>query len=92
LKVNSKNAHAHCSRGLALQGLKRLDEALASYDKALALKPDFAEVFNNRGQFLHELKRFEEALASYDKALALKPDYAEPHWNEFACAPSHPDG
>jgi len=40
LKVNSKNAYALYNRGLALQGLKRLDKALASYDKALALKPD----------------------------------------------------
>ena len=57
--------------------LKRFDEALASYDKALALKPDYAEAFNNRGNALQELKRLDEALASYDKALALKPDYAE---------------
>ena len=58
-------------------GLKRLDEALASYDKALALKPDYAKAFNNRGNALQDLKRLDEALASYDKALALKPDYAE---------------
>ena len=56
--------------------LDRPDEALASYDKALALKPDYAEALNNRGN-ASDLKRPEEALASYDKALALKPDYAE---------------
>ena len=33
-------------------GLKRLEEALASYDKALALKPDYAEALNNRGNAL----------------------------------------
>ena len=58
------------------QDLKRLEEALASYDKALALKPDFAEAYNNRGNALKELKRLDEALASYDRALAIKPDYA----------------
>ena len=57
--------------------LKRLEEALASYDKAIALKPDYAEAFNNRGIALRQLKRFDEALASYDKAIALKPDYAD---------------
>ena len=57
--------------------LKRPEEALASYDKALAIKPDYAEALNNRGNALQDLKRPDEALASYDKALAIKPDYAE---------------
>jgi tetratricopeptide (TPR) repeat protein len=51
--------------------------ALASYDRALAVRPDYAEALFNRGVTLHELKRFEEALASYDRALILRPDYAE---------------
>ena len=32
----------------------RFDEALASYDQALALRPDFAEAMNCRGQVLLE--------------------------------------
>ena len=57
--------------------LKRPEEALASYDKALAIRPDYAEALSNRGNALQDLKRPEEALASYDKALAIRPDYAE---------------
>jgi tetratricopeptide (TPR) repeat protein len=56
---------------------RRFDEALASYDRALAVRPDYAEALNNRGVTLQELKRFDEALASYDRALAVRPDYAE---------------
>src|SRR5262249_39761634 len=55
--------------------------ALANYDKAIALKPDFAEAFNDRGNILRELQLFDEALASCDKAIALKPDYAEAFYN-----------
>ena len=62
---------------IALHELKRLDEALASYDRALSLRPDHAEALNNRGSALQELKRYDEALASYDRALSLRPDYAE---------------
>jgi tetratricopeptide (TPR) repeat protein len=58
-----------------LQRLKRLDDALASYDRALQLKPDDAEAFNNRGTALSELQREEEAVASYAQALALRPGY-----------------
>jgi tetratricopeptide (TPR) repeat protein len=55
---------------------RRFDEALASYDRALALRPDHAEALCNRGATLHALQRFDEALASYDRALALQPDHA----------------
>ena len=81
LKLNPELASAYNNRGHALKALRRLDEALASYDKAIVLKPDHAEAFNNRGVALKELRRFEEALASYDKALALRPDHAEAFYN-----------
>ena len=70
-------AEAHCNRGNALKELKHYQEALASYDKALALNPDYAEVHFNRGLVLNEIKRYEDALASYDKALTLRSNYAE---------------
>ncbi len=65
------------NRGLALHELQRFEEALASYDRALTVQPDYAEALQNRGNTLHELKRFEEALASYERALTLRPDYAK---------------
>ena len=55
---------------ITLHELKRYDEALASYDRALSLRPDYAEALNNRGNALQELKRLDEALASYDRALS----------------------
>ncbi len=60
---------------------RRLDEALASYDRALAVQRDHAGALCNRGATLHELERFDEALASYDRALAARPDYAEALFN-----------
>ena len=39
--------------------LGKKDTALASYDRALTVRPDNAEVLSNRGNTLHELKRFE---------------------------------
>ena len=56
--------------------LGKKDTAVASYDRALTLRPNSAETLSNRGVTLHELKRFAEALASYDRALTLRPDYA----------------
>jgi tetratricopeptide (TPR) repeat protein len=49
-------------------------QAIASYDKALSIKPDKHEAWYNRGNALDDLGRNEEAIASYDKALSIKPD------------------
>lgn len=70
-------AALHCNLAVALYKLGRLDDALAGYDKALALDSGIAQAHNNRGNVLHDLKRLDEALASLDRALALRPDYAE---------------
>ncbi len=60
-----------------MRGLKRYDEALACYEKAIGVKPDFVQAMNNRGVTLRALGRIDEALASFDEALTLKPDFAK---------------
>lgn len=52
-------------------------EALASFDKAIAINPYDAYTWNFRGVALHELRRYAEAVDSYDRAIALNPKYAE---------------
>ena len=42
------------NRGIALGNLGRLDEAIASFDKALQLKPDEEIYINNRNEALKE--------------------------------------
>lgn len=59
----------------------RPEEALARYDRAIALAPDYAEAMSNRGNTLKDLKRLDEALDSFDRALALLPAYVEAHVN-----------
>jgi len=50
------------------------EEAIASYDQALKIKPDYLNAWVNRGNALRNLGRIEEAIASYDQALKIKPD------------------
>jgi tetratricopeptide (TPR) repeat protein len=75
------SAEVHNNRGVLQQMLKRHGEALASYEKAIALKPDYANAHFNRAVILKLQNRFDESLASYDKALALNPSHAEAHNN-----------
>jgi tetratricopeptide (TPR) repeat protein len=49
--------------------------AIASYDRAIAIKPDYPEAWNNRGWALSKSSRKEDAIADYDQATTLKPDF-----------------
>ncbi|MBU3632006.1 tetratricopeptide repeat protein, partial [Polynucleobacter sp. AP-Feld-500C-C5] len=60
----------------ALIELKRYEEAITHFDRALSLKPD-SEAWSNKGATLNELKKHEEAITHFDRALSLQPDYAE---------------
>ena len=51
-------------------------EALKAFDKAIVLKPDFADAWYKKANTLKKLVNYEEALEAYDKAIMLKPYYA----------------
>ena len=52
---------------------QRYSAALASFDQAIAAKPDFAAAYTNRAATRYELKEYPQALADYDQALKLEP-------------------
>jgi predicted O-linked N-acetylglucosamine transferase (SPINDLY family) len=70
-------AVAHNNLGGVLRRMGRLDEAVAAYRRAIAIKPDYADAFHNLGSTLHDLKRFPGAIAAIERAVQLKPDHAE---------------
>ncbi len=51
--------------------LRRYVSALADYDRAIALKPDFAAAYYNRGIVKQQLGHNAEALADFKHALTL---------------------
>ena len=78
------------NRANALLQLKRTTEALATYDKALAIPADYAEAHNFRGIALQIQRRRDEALASFDRAVALRPDFVEALDQSGLAAPDSP--
>lgn len=76
-EINPRDPSTHGDLGTALRELNQREQALASYERALALKPDFVKVWCDRGVVLQELGRPLEAMASHDRALALQPDHVE---------------
>jgi predicted O-linked N-acetylglucosamine transferase (SPINDLY family) len=77
LRGNPSSPAVWNNRGNALAALGRQTEALASYDKALALAPNHPGLLNHRAITLYELKRYEEA--ARDFAAALKADPRHPY-------------
>jgi len=59
----------------------RLDEAVASYRKALLIKPYFAEAHSNLGVALKNQGKLDEAVASFYKSLSITPEDADAHYN-----------
>ena len=74
-------AQAYNNLGNIQKETGRLEEAKASYKKALNLNPNYAEAYNNLGFTLWQLGRLDDAEVSYTKALTIKPDYAEALYN-----------
>ena len=75
--LNGSNAAVHVTLGNGLRDLGRLDEALASFDTAITLTPDYARGWYNRGNALLNLRRPDEAVQAYARAFTLSPDNAE---------------
>ncbi|WP_193200173.1 tetratricopeptide repeat protein [Nostoc sp. MG11] len=75
--INSNNATALYNQGNTLFDLQRYQDALTVYEKAVNVRPDYAQGWNGQGKTLYKLKQYKEALAAYDKAIQIQPDYLE---------------
>lgn len=62
---------AYFSRGVAFSYLKKFDNALEDYTKAIELKPDFKEAYLERALLRLSLKKFPEAIADLDRVIKL---------------------
>ncbi|MHB8474354.1 MAG: tetratricopeptide repeat protein, partial [Gammaproteobacteria bacterium] len=67
--------------GLALHGQDRYEEAIVQYQRAIALKPDYAQAYYNLGNSCVSQGKPCEALLHFEHATVLKGDFALAHWN-----------
>ncbi len=75
LPGSAPGADFYLKRGEDFAGAHQYDRAIADYNTAIQLKPDYAEAYNNRG-FAYYLKGNEErAIADYTRAIELRPNY-----------------
>jgi protein O-mannosyl-transferase len=81
LSVTSRNHEAHNGLARALARRGQMDAAIAQYEEALAIKPDYVEAHNNLGNVLAGRGEHAAAITQYRMALRIKPDHAEAHNN-----------
>ena len=64
------------NHGLDLYYKGKYELALEAFNKAIELKPNYANAWHNKGVTLGTLGRNDDALQAYNKAIELKPDFA----------------
>jgi tetratricopeptide (TPR) repeat protein len=79
--AGTNNPSHYANWGLALKAAGRLAEALEAYDKAVAMDPTAAPVWNDRGNTLSTLGQLAAAEASFRQSLMLNGEDAKTHSN-----------
>src|SRR5687768_2549635 len=71
-RYNERNrAIIHSNRGVAQRARRDLAVAIADYDEAIRLYPEFARAYVNRGNAHYDRQDYDRAIADLDQAVRL---------------------
>jgi len=73
----SSDATGWYEKGNALMKTDNLTEAMAAYDQAVTLEPDYYEAWDARADALNREGRFSDALESSSRALVINSSYVQ---------------
>jgi len=73
LKKSPNKARVNNGLGLALFEKGKFKEAIHYYNKAILIKPDYADTFNNRGAAYNGLGQYQRAIEDLNKTIRLDP-------------------
>jgi tetratricopeptide (TPR) repeat protein len=71
---------AYNNRGMVFLKAGKYDMAIADFDKAVALDPQYAKAYYNRGSAFDKIGRLDKAILDYKKTIALDPFYYEAYY------------
>jgi len=72
-----QTTRAWYSKGIFGVRLRRYEEAIQAFDKAIELDPNYARALYSKGSALYDQGKYNEAIEAYDKAIEIEPQYAE---------------
>jgi Flp pilus assembly protein TadD len=67
--------------GIAKYNLGKKQEAIADYDLAIKIDPNYSYAYNYRGIAKYDLGKKQEAIADYDRAIKLNSKYYDAYYN-----------
>ena len=73
IAVDANNSLGHVAKGNVLRVERRFDDAIAEYERALALDPNFADAYGLLGHTQLDIGQYQKAIEFFDKAIRLSP-------------------
>ena len=71
------DAQGNLRRGIEAYERGDMDGAINYYDKAMELKPDYADAYYYRGRVYYDNNNDDYAIEDFNNAIELNPDYAD---------------
>ncbi|MBI5899202.1 MAG: tetratricopeptide repeat protein [Rhodocyclales bacterium] len=81
LKYDSNHVGLLINLGIFAASVGDRPTAEGAYRRALAVRPDLAEAWNNLGNLLASSRSYDDAEAAYRKAIEIRPGYGRAHLN-----------
>ncbi len=75
--VAPRSAEAEYNQALKAKEAKQFEAAVVGFRRAVDIRPNFPEAWNELGFALRQAGQLAEALKAYDQALRLRPDFPE---------------
>lgn len=81
VRDNPYSAALRNDLGIVYAQAQQFDKAIASFEKAIALKPQNAHFYFSMAQAYFYADRIEEAIRALKRAVGINPDFAEAYFN-----------
>jgi predicted O-linked N-acetylglucosamine transferase (SPINDLY family) len=81
LSKDPKQFWAHNALGVGLLNIKKYQEAVYSFNRALILKPDYVDAYFNLGKTQRAMGKYSDAIDSYSKCIEMDKFYLDAYNN-----------
>jgi tetratricopeptide (TPR) repeat protein len=80
-KKDISASHAVLNKGLDYLDRKMYDDAIAEFNKAIEINPDYTDAYYNRGLSNAKKGNLDQAISDYSKAIEINPNDADTYFN-----------